>query len=150
LCENVRGRLRRDEHATVTLLRYHDDGVVDFAGAHEELVIYRAARRECEVIETPGLWAGISKFTPIDSIPSGTFRLEPGDVLLLYTDGLTESRNQKAGLFGVERVCGCLLEVAELPTDAILEYMLERVDAWTTRRRDDLTLVVLRYRGVEG
>jgi phosphoserine phosphatase RsbU/P len=150
LCENVRGRLQRDEHATVTLLRYRDDGVFEFAGAHEELVIYRAARRECEVIETPGLWAGISKLTPIDAIPSGTFRLAPGDVLLLYTDGVTESRNQKAGLFGVERVCGCLLEVAELPTDAILEYILERVDAWTTRRRDDLTLVVLRYRGVEG
>jgi serine phosphatase RsbU (regulator of sigma subunit) len=149
LWENVRERLGRDEHATVTLLRYRDDGRFDFAGAHEELVIYRAARRECEVVETPGLWAGISKRPPMSTIPSGSLQLAPGDVLLLYTDGLTEARHPAHGLFGVERVCSCLLEVAELPAEAILEYMIDRVDAWTTRHRDDLTLVILRYRGRE-
>jgi sigma-B regulation protein RsbU (phosphoserine phosphatase) len=147
LCENVRGRLGRDEHATVTLLRYREDGRFEFAGAHEELVVYRAARRQCEVLETPGLWVGISKTTPRQSIPSGQFQLDPGDVLLLYTDGVTEARHQEDGLFGVERVCQSLLEVAELPAEDILELLLTRVDAWTTRHRDDLTLVVLRYRG---
>jgi phosphoserine phosphatase RsbU/P len=149
LWDNVRERLGRDEHATVTLLRYQHDGRFEFAGAHEELVIYRAARRECEVLETPGLWAGISKRPLLEAIPNGVFRLAPGDVLLLYTDGLTEARHPEHGLFGVDRVCARLLEVAELPTEAILEYLLERVDAWTTRQRDDLTLVVLRYRGRE-
>jgi sigma-B regulation protein RsbU (phosphoserine phosphatase) len=149
LWENVRERLGRDEHATVTLLRYQHDGRFDFAGAHEELVVYRASRRECEVLETPGLWAGISKLPLPEAIPNGVFRLAPGDVLLLYTDGLTEARHAEHGLFGVKRVCDCLLEVAELPTEAIVEYMLERVGAWTTRQRDDLTLVVLRYRGQE-
>lgn len=147
LCENVRERLGRDEHATVTLLRYRDGGHIEFAGAHEELVLYRAAQRRCEVIETPGLWAGISKITPVDSIPSGAFRLEPGDVLLLYTDGVTEARHPELGLFGVERVCDALGEVADLPAAHIVEHLLARVDAWTPRRRDDLTLVVLRYEG---
>jgi serine phosphatase RsbU (regulator of sigma subunit) len=66
---------------------------------------------------------------------------------LLYTDGVTEARNRDVGPFGVERVCESLLEVAELPVQDILEAILSRVDAWTSRRRDDLTLVVLRYRG---
>jgi sigma-B regulation protein RsbU (phosphoserine phosphatase) len=149
LWENVRERLGRDEHATVTLLRYRDDGRFDFAGAHEELIIYRAARRSCELVETPGLWAGISKRPPMSAVPSGSLELAPGDVLLLYTDGLTEARHPGQGLFGVERVCSCLLEVAELPVEAILEYLIDRVDAWTTRHRDDLTVVVLRYRGHE-
>ncbi|HTV24522.1 MAG TPA: PP2C family protein-serine/threonine phosphatase, partial [Polyangiaceae bacterium] len=150
LCENVRGRLGRDEHATVTLLRYREDGSLEFAGAHEELVIYRAAQRRCEVLETPGLWVGISKTMPRHSIPSGHFRLDPGDILLLYTDGVTEARHQVDGLFGVERVCHNLIELAELPAVDVLELMLARVDAWTTRHRDDLTLVVLRYRGLDG
>jgi sigma-B regulation protein RsbU (phosphoserine phosphatase) len=150
LCENVRGRLGRDEHATVTLLRYHEDGCFEFAGAHEELVIYRAARGRCEVLETPGLWVGISKATPRHAIPSGRFQLESGDILLLYTDGLTESRHPEDGLFGVERVCRCLDEAADLPALDILELLLTRVDTWTTRQRDDLTLVVLRYRGRGG
>jgi phosphoserine phosphatase RsbU/P len=147
LCENVRGRLGRDEHATLTLLRYRENGEVEFAGAHEELVLYRAARRACEVIETPGLWAGITKRVPREAVPGHSLRLEPGDVLLLYTDGVTEARNREAGPFGVERVCDSLLAVAELPVQDILETILARVDSWTSRRRDDLTLVVLRYRG---
>jgi hypothetical protein len=40
--------------------------------------------------------------------------------------------------------------MAELPVSDILELLLARVDAWTTRHRDDLTLVVLRYRGQGG
>jgi phosphoserine phosphatase RsbU/P len=147
LCENVRGRLGRDEHATLTLLRYRENGELEFAGAHEELVLYRAERRACEVIETPGLWAGITKRVPREAVPGHALRLEPGDVLLLYTDGLTEARNREAGPFGVERVCDSLLAVAELPVQDILETILARVDSWTSRRRDDLTLVVLRYRG---
>jgi DNA-binding LacI/PurR family transcriptional regulator/serine phosphatase RsbU (regulator of sigma subunit) len=147
LCDNVRGRLGRDEHATLTLLRYRESGELAFAGAHEELVLYRAAHRTCEVIETPGLWAGITKQVPRDAVPGSSLRLEPGDVLLLYSDGLTEARSKDAGPFGVERVCESLRELAELPVQDILEDILARVDAWTSRRRDDLTLVVLRYRG---
>lgn len=149
LCENVRGRLGRDEHATVTLLRYREDGHVEFAGAHEDLVIWRAAQRRCEVLETPGLWAGISKRTPRGAIPSSSFVLERGDVLLLHTDGVTEARHRDAGLFGLQRVCQCLSELGDLPAADIVEQLLARLDTWTTRRRDDLTLVVLRYRGAE-
>ena len=149
LCDNVRDRLGRDEHATVTLLRYRENGRVEFAGAHEELVIYRAARDECEVIETPGLWAGITKGVSRESVPNGSFRLAPGDVLLLYTDGVTEAQSDTGGLFGVERVCQSLREVAALPAADILEHVLARVESWMTRRRDDLTLVVLRYQGGE-
>lgn len=149
LCDNVRDRLGRDEHATVTLLRYRDNGRVEFAGAHEELVIYRAARDECEVIDTPGLWAGITKGVSRESVPNGSFRLAPGDVLLLYTDGVTEAQSHTGGLFGVERVCQSLREVAALPAADILEHVLARIEAWMSRRRDDLTLVVLRYQGGE-
>jgi phosphoserine phosphatase RsbU/P len=147
LCDNVRARLGRDEHATVTLLRYRDNGQVEFAGAHEQLVIYRAAEGRCELLDTPGLWAGIQKRPARDATPDGSFWLAPGDVLLLYTDGLIEARSQSAGSFGLERVCESLCEMALRPVSDILDHVLARVDAWTTRRRDDLTLVVLRYRG---
>ena len=150
LYDNVRGRLGRDEHATVTLLRYRDNGQVEFAGAHEELVIYRAARGECEVIETPGLWAGIAKGVPREAVPNGSFRLAQGDVLLLYTDGITEAQSHTGDLFGVERVCLSLREAAAMPVADILEHVLSAVDTWMSRRRDDSTLVVLRYRGNEG
>ena len=148
LWDNVRARLGRDEHATVTLLRYSEDGRVEFAGAHEDIVIYRAATASCELRETPGLWAGISKNVPHSSVPNGSFQLAPGDVVLLYTDGVTESRHPTEGLFGMDRLCESLCQAADLPVPDIVEHILAAVDAWTTRRRDDLTLLVLRYRGL--
>jgi sigma-B regulation protein RsbU (phosphoserine phosphatase) len=147
LYENVRRRLRRDEHATLTLLRYHSDGCLEFAGAHEELIVYRAQLGSCERVQTPGLWVGILETPPAGSVTNGTCRLEPGDVLLLYTDGLIEARNSELGLFGVDRLCRSLESVAQHPATAIRDHLLAELGAWTTRQRDDLTLVVLRYRG---
>jgi len=147
LYENVRRRLRRDEHATLTLLRYHSDGCLEFAGAHEELVVYRARLGNCERLPTPGLWAGILESPPPGSVATGACRLEPGDVLLLYTDGVIEARNSELGMFGIDRLCQTLERVAQHPATAIRDHILLELGAWTTRQRDDLTLVVLRYRG---
>src|SRR6185436_9464469 len=109
--------------------------------------IYRAQTGVCERVLTPGLWVGILTTPALDSIEKGACRLEPGDVLLLYTDGLIEARNVELGLFGVERLCQSLVSVAEHPATAIRDHILAEVAAWTTRQRDDLSLVVLRYRG---
>jgi phosphoserine phosphatase RsbU/P len=147
LHENVRRRLERDEHATLTLLRYHVDGRLEFAGAHEDLVLYRTRLGACERLPTPGLWAGIVATPPAGSLADGACRLEPGDVLLLYTDGLIEARNSELGLFGIERLCKSLERVAGQPVAEIRDHILAEVGAWTTRQRDDLTLVVLRYLG---
>jgi sigma-B regulation protein RsbU (phosphoserine phosphatase) len=147
LYDNVRRRLQRDEHATLTLLRYHSDGRLIFAGAHEEFLIYRAAQKACQIVETPGLWVGIVQTPAPGSVMDSECQLSPGDVLLLYTDGLTEARNKDQGLFGVERLSQSLLEVGERPVDEIREHILEQVRTWTTLQRDDLTLVVLRHEG---
>ncbi|MEY2936668.1 MAG: hypothetical protein RL033_7417 [Pseudomonadota bacterium] len=147
LHENVRRRLQRDEHATLTLLRYHRDGRLDFSGAHEDLVLYRARLGICERLPTPGLWAGILAKPPPNSIQDGSCQLEPGDVLLLYTDGLIEARNSELGQYGIDRLCKGLESVAQHSVAEICDYILRDLGAWTTQQRDDLTLVVLRYRG---
>ena len=147
LHDNVRRRLQRDEHATLTLLRYHGDGRLEFAGAHEELVLYRARSQRCERLPTPGLWAGILAAPPANSIANGHCQLEPGDVLLLYTDGLIEARNRELGQFGLDRLCHSLERVARRPVAEIRDEILSELGLWTTRQRDDLTLVVLRYQG---
>ena len=58
LVENVRERLGQHEHATLTLIRYRRDGSLTFAGAHEEMLVRRAATGRCERIETPGAVGG--------------------------------------------------------------------------------------------
>jgi DNA-binding LacI/PurR family transcriptional regulator/serine phosphatase RsbU (regulator of sigma subunit) len=147
LYDNVRRRLQRDEHARIALLRYHADGRLQFAGAHEELVIYRAAQHACEVVLTPGMAAGTLPSAAPAQVEHGECRLHPGDVLLLYTDGVTQAENAEMGAYGLTRLRQSLLEVSARPVQEIRDHILFGLRGWTSQVRDDLTLVVLRYRG---
>ena len=145
LFENIRGRLRQDEHATLVLIRYRADGSLIFAGAHEQMIVCRAADGQCELVDTPGAWVGGMPELPPP--PEGSCQLEPGDVLLLYTDGVLEARNQQRESFGLERLCAELSRVRGRPVEAIRDHLLEVVMRWMEVQDDDVTLLVARYRG---
>jgi predicted ATPase/serine phosphatase RsbU (regulator of sigma subunit) len=145
LFENIRGRLRQDEHATLVLIRYRADGTLTFAGAHEQIIVCRAADGSCELVDTPGAWVGGMPQLPPP--PEGTCRLQPGDLLLLYTDGVLEARNSQRQSFGLERLCAELSRVREQSVEAIRDHLLETVMRWMEVQDDDVTLLVARYRG---
>ena len=147
LYDNIRNRLHNKEHVTFTLFRYFDDGRFSFAGAHEELVIYRKRTQEVEYVATPGTWLGamrdIGKFTTDSEL-----RLEIGDMLVLYTDGVTEAMNEKRQQFGLERLAEIVKANAELPTERICNEIHDSVLSWCNQAADDdVTLLVARYRG---
>jgi serine phosphatase RsbU (regulator of sigma subunit) len=144
LYKNIRQRMRRDEHATLTLLRYCRDGSVIFAGAHEELLVFRAAEARCETIPTPGPWMG-AKLDITASLRTSRVVLGDGDILLLYTDGLTEAMNEGRRQFGIERVEAEILRAAEQPVEAIKEAILGAVRAFSPVFADDIALLVARY-----
>jgi serine phosphatase RsbU (regulator of sigma subunit) len=147
LFENIRQRMAQDEFVTLTLLRYETSGLLRFAGAHEDILIYRAATGRAEWIPTLGTWVGavpdISEAT-VDA----TLQLAPGDVMVLYTDGVLESRNQARETFGPERLAEHLERVANEPVESIRDGLLAAVQAWLVEQDDDFTLFVARYTGV--
>lgn len=146
LYENIRERMHQDEHVTFVLLRYYDDGRVVFAGAHEELVVWRAATRRCELVRTPGTWLGaMADVAP--HISESQLRLAPGDLLVLYTDGIVEAMDEARDEFGMDRLCAAIDQTAERSTREIRDRVLHDVGAWMHRQKDDLTLLVLRYEG---
>ncbi len=104
LFPNLRGRLQRQEHATFLLLRVSEDGRVRFAGAHEDVVVWRSRERRCEFVPTEGTWLGL-----VEDIAHATtnqeLRLEPGDLLVLLTDGVLEARNARNEHLGIDPVC---------------------------------------------
>jgi serine phosphatase RsbU (regulator of sigma subunit) len=146
LFDNVRDRLNRREHATLSLLKYEESGRVSFAGAHEEILIYREASAEVQSLSTSGLWLGIqrgiSELTPDASVDLGA-----RDVMLLYTDGASEARNAANEMFGVERLGAALAEVHGQPVEAIRDHLMRAVRGWTDRLDDDVTFLVARYVG---
>jgi sigma-B regulation protein RsbU (phosphoserine phosphatase) len=73
-------------------------------------------------------------------------RLEPGDLLVLYTDGITEAANKDKQRFGLERLQAIVGEHARAEASAIGSRVLDAARAFTPRQEDDMTIVVLRQR----
>ncbi|WP_437323194.1 SpoIIE family protein phosphatase [Sorangium sp. So ce381] len=145
LYKNVRGRLKRDEHATLLLLRYERGGRVTFAGAHDDIIVCSARTRRCVCIPSSGVWIGV--LPVIDEVTRDAhFVLEDGDILVLYSDGVTESRNAHREQFGLERLCTAIEAAQSAPVEAIRDRILREVEGWCPSPDDDITVVVARYR----
>ena len=72
--------------------------------------------------------------------------LQPGDVLLLYTDGVSEAESPTGEQFGTRRLEQCLKRVAGGTANEILKGVVDEVTAYAGERgvTDDLTLVVVK------
>jgi sigma-B regulation protein RsbU (phosphoserine phosphatase) len=145
LVDNVRTRLGQREHATLTLLRYRQDGRLVFAGAHEEILIRRAESGRCERLETPGAWVGAKRDIEAGTVESSA-QLKPGDLLVLYTDGLIEAMGRDGReRFGTDRLAALVEEHGASPPAAVRDALLAALDVFAERLDDDVTLLVARY-----
>ena len=105
--------------------------------------VWVSADGEVRLIKGTGLPLGVLEEARYDE---HEIHLKPGDVLLLYTDGLTDAVNAAAEEFGMERVCEVLRQAQPDPAQAILEMMEASVGAHVgaVEAFDDLTMVVLK------
>jgi serine phosphatase RsbU (regulator of sigma subunit) len=144
LHDNIRLRMKRDDHVTYTLFRYQRSGRMTFAGAHEPIVIWRRRTGRCEILETPGTWLGA--VPSLERIAVTTeLQLESGDVLVLHTDGITESMNPARERFGLERLVDCVEADGAAPVEAICGRIFAAVEGWAQTQEDDRTILVARY-----
>ena len=75
-----------------------------------------------------------------------TLKMEPGDLLVCYTDGITEPENAYEEMFGEERLKGLVKKHANQPDGEILQVVMESVRSWTGNPElfDDMTLLLAR------
>jgi len=85
---------------------------------------------------------------PEAEYPATRIKLEPGDTLVLFSDGVTEAMNPNEELFGVARLREVLTGQMETPLDQIQKCVLECVENFSrgASQADDLTLLLVRYR----
>jgi serine phosphatase RsbU (regulator of sigma subunit) len=71
--------------------------------------------------------------------------IQPGDVVVLYTDGITEAQNETDEFFGTERLFEVLKTEFSISAEAFRNRILENVQAFTgsSPRLDDVTLIVI-------
>ncbi|MET0591227.1 MAG: SpoIIE family protein phosphatase [Polyangiaceae bacterium] len=144
LCENIGQRLHDDKYVTVQLLKYAGAGRFLCVGGHVWPIVYRAKTGQCDVIRTPGPWLGI--LPSLGKIPESIIELDPGDVLCLYSDGLSEARDAKGELFDTDRLAASLAKAVarEESLAKVPEAVFADVEEFSDRHDDDWTMLLIR------
>ncbi|MDB4954724.1 MAG: Signal transduction histidine kinase [Myxococcales bacterium] len=140
---NVRERLHHDDHMTFSLIRFRDDGGFEVVGAHEEIVIWRNQRATCETLPLSGTWVGLATDA---KAPAQSFRLGLGDLLVLYTDGIIEARDENGQMVGIEAVREAVTQSHAKSVEEIRDAIFALGGG--RRRDDDASVLVFRYTGV--
>jgi sigma-B regulation protein RsbU (phosphoserine phosphatase) len=105
--------------------------------------ILRRADGSLEKLEQGGLPLGIE---PTAAFDTGAIQLQPGDALILYTDGVVEAFNAAGEDFGNDRWLAAIRQLPEVSSEETLRTLMHRVDAFVgaTRQSDDITCLVFR------
>ncbi len=82
----------------------------------------------------------------VELLEESSFALETGDLVALFTDGVTEAMNEESDLFGEERLSRILSEQIHLSSDDLKQRVLGDVEAFAgaAEQHDDMTIVLLR------
>jgi phosphoserine phosphatase RsbU/P len=89
---------------------------------------------------------------PVGLVPEAEYtaaclKLEPGDTLVLFSDGVTEAMDPDDEMYGMERLGEVLHEKGDVPLEHLQKCVLESVENFVrgARQADDVTLLLVRY-----
>ena len=125
-------------------------GVLDVASCtmtycncgHNPPLILRNGEDTFEPLRNCGPPLGL--FDGISYVPR-SIALVPGDMLLLYTDGVTEAENSQSAQFGMKRLEQAILEMRGQPARSVVEHVIKRVAEFAkgAPQSDDITCVAV-------
>lgn len=140
--ENI-SRLGSDHYMTISIISLAEPGIMAVAGKHQDIMIYRSNLKRTEIIPTEGTWIGITddirRYLSDVSVP-----INEGDIILLFTDGLTEAANKDGELFGQRRLEQALSRYSQLELESILKKIISEVRDFQERQHDDITLLLIK------
>ena len=116
---------------------------------HTKAVHFQQRMGTCQTLQGDNMPLG---FTEQEEYQQITFPIERGDVLVFYSDGLTEARNAAGELFGVERLMAVVQAQGRLAPEQLLQVIHQAVVAFsgeTGTKADDLTCVVVSLKELE-
>lgn len=138
------GRTSGAKYATIFLASIYRDAPMQWANAgHCSPLLVKPGGEVYELAPT-GM--------PVGMLEEGNWKdaalqLEPGDLLALYTDGVSEAMNADREMYGAERLVDALRRNFSLEPGPLTEVVKADIAAFTggAPQRDDLTLLILRY-----
>jgi sigma-B regulation protein RsbU (phosphoserine phosphatase) len=123
------------------LLDPHGTGRFISAG-HNPAYLFRSATGKIEELASDSYFLGMFDFA---SYESRAFRLDKGDILVVYSDGLTDAENQQAEMFGKKRLLKLIRQEAPSGSQALEQTFLQAIEEFTQGmpQTDDITFVIV-------
>lgn len=146
LCENTQ-RMQVNRSMTLALLDYKI-GQMQVSGQHEQVIVVRKDGR-VELRDTLGLGLPLGLVGGVaDSVHQLSIELEPGDGIVLYSDGITEAQNEADAFYQLERLCRVVSENWGGTSEQVKDAVIADVKGFIEKQKvyDDITLVVVKQR----
>jgi serine phosphatase RsbU (regulator of sigma subunit) len=133
-------------YATMFFGILDEQGDLDYINAgHPSPILIRSSGNADEAFTEGSFPVGL---VPEAEYSTARVKLEPGDTLVLFSDGVTEAMDPQEDLFGMPRLVKLLTGHNETPLDDLQKLVLEAVENFArgASQADDLTLLLVRYR----
>ncbi len=121
---------------------------ITYASAgHEPLILIRKKEDQVTFLKPNGYpFSELHSDMFEERICQKTALIHTGDLLFLYTDGLTDAENTKGEMFGEDRLYETLLDLHHHPVSQIPELIVERIEKFSgaAQQNDDITMIILK------
>jgi len=137
-------RARGEKYATVFYCMVNSEGLLSYSNAGHCAPFLVSSDGRLRKLHTSGMPVGMLEEAQFQVVQ---MQLQPGDKIVIYSDGLTEAENAAGEFFDTERLRACLRENAPMGAAELHKALLDTLDAFVEGGvvRDDITALVLEY-----
>ncbi|QNE40604.1 SpoIIE family protein phosphatase [Hymenobacter sp. NBH84] len=138
--------------ASLYIIDYEHGGFVFARAGHCHTLYYHSIKEEVSYFRTAGLGLGIIRNDSYEKhIKNQFYDYNPGDVMVVYTDGIVEARGENKEEYGEERLQRVLERTYYLEAEEIKQHILSDLAEFSYGQpvHDDQTLLVIKFKAVQ-
>ncbi len=147
------GRNFSSMYMTFRLFRFDKEGNFEiFGNDHAEPFICRGETGDIQTIESKGFLIGIMEEATLNA-ESEKFKLNKNDLLVLFSDGITEAKSKKTDVknseeyfYGEEKLYEVVKQNRDKKLNVIIDEVIKSVDNWMVSQDDDITICIIKKR----
>lgn len=143
----ITGRIDMDHYASLTFANYNtEDNSLEYASAsHQPMLIWRQNQAKIETIAVASDPIGVERSNVYETIK---LTVEPGDILILYTDGVVEAINAEGDQYGIDRLSQFITKNSQLSARELTNKVKSDIQEFcgSVGQHDDQTLLVMKIK----
>ena len=132
------------QFATAQLFRIKDGNVMYANAAHPGFLHFQRSSGKATLFEQPSYLLGAMPEMLYDEHP---LKVSPGDTLFVYTDGLTDRRNESGEFYSIDRIAALMEQSRDADIGTLYDTIFRDVNAFNATEdfKDDIAFVVTRF-----